>query len=103
MKIIERAYQDVDRRALIDAGIHPLLARIYAARRIRSAAELAYSAAGVLAPSLLKSMGEAAAPPADAVQAGKRLLLLPDYHADGATPSPGGLPPLPPIGRAAGH
>jgi single-stranded-DNA-specific exonuclease len=76
MKIIERAYQDVDRRALIDAGIHPLLARIYAARRIRSAAELAYSAAGLLAPSLLKGMGEAAALLADAIQAGKRLLII---------------------------
>src|SRR5258708_5672781 len=85
MKIIERAYQDVDRRALIDAGIHPLLARIYAARRIRSAAELAYSAAGLLAPSLLKGMGEAAALLADAIQAGKRLLIIADYDADGAT------------------
>src|SRR5258708_24343886 len=85
MKIIERAYQDVDRRALIDAGIHPLLARIYAARRIRSAAELAYSAAGLLAPSLLKGMGEAAALLADAIQAGKRRLLIAGYGADGAT------------------
>src|SRR5258707_10840617 len=85
MKIIGRAYQDVDRRALIDAGIHPLLARIHAARRIRSAAELAYSAAGLLAPSLLKGMGEAAALLADAIQAGKRLLIIADYDADGAT------------------
>src|SRR5258706_920412 len=85
MKIIERAYQDVDRRALIDAGIHPLLARIYAARRIRSAAELAYSAAGLLAPSLLKGMGEAAALLADAIQAGKCLMIIADYDADGAT------------------
>ena len=85
MKIIERAYQDTDRRALIDGGIHPLLARIYAGRRIRSAAELAYSAAGLLPPSLLKGMGEAAALLADAIQAGKRQLIIADYDADGAT------------------
>src|SRR5260221_11189470 len=81
MKIIERAYQDVDRRALIDAGIHPLLARIYAARRIRSAAELAYSAAGLLAPPLFKGIGWAAALLPDAIPAGKRLLSYPQHHA----------------------
>src|SRR5260221_6484923 len=85
MKIIERAYQDVDRRALIDAGIHPLLARTYAAGGTRSGAELPSSGAGLLAPSLLKGMGEAAALLADAIQAGKRLLIIADYDADGAT------------------
>ena len=85
MKIIQRPYQEADRRALLDAGIHPLLAKIYAARRIRSAAELAYSPAGLLAPTLLKGMGEAAALLADAIQAGKRLLIIADYDADGAT------------------
>src|SRR3989441_5445063 len=85
MKIIERPYRENDRRALLDAGIHPLLARIYAARSIRSAAELAYSAAGLLPPTLLKGMEQAAALLADAIQAGKRLLIISDYDADGAT------------------
>src|SRR2546421_1559034 len=85
MKIIERAYQEADRRALLDAGIHPLLAKIYAARRIRSAAELAYHPAGLLPPSLLKGMAEAALLLADTIQAGKRLLIIADYDADGAT------------------
>src|SRR5438128_4964471 len=85
MKIIERPYRENDRRALLDAGIHPLLAKIYAARSIRSAAELAYSAAGLLPPTLLKGMEQAAALLADAIQAGKRLLIIADYDADGAT------------------
>jgi len=85
MKIIERPYEDTARRALEDAGIHPLLARIYAARRIRSATELAYSPAGLLAPTLLKGIEQAAVLLADAIQAGKRLLIIADYDADGAT------------------
>ncbi|HYR33077.1 MAG TPA: single-stranded-DNA-specific exonuclease RecJ [Burkholderiales bacterium] len=84
MKIIERPYRENDRRALLDAGFHPLLAKIYAARSIRSAAELTYSPAGLLPPTL-KSMDQAAALLADAIQAGKRLLIIADYDADGAT------------------
>ena len=52
MRIIERSYRENDRRALLDAGIHPLLAKIYAARSIRSAAELTYTPAGLLPPTL---------------------------------------------------
>jgi hypothetical protein len=37
MKIIERTYSEADRRSLLEAGMHPVLARIYAGRRIRSA------------------------------------------------------------------
>ena len=40
VKIVARAYDESDRHALVEAGVHPLLARIYAARRIRSSAEL---------------------------------------------------------------
>ena len=85
MKIIQRPYRENDRRALQDAGIHPLLAKIYAARSIRSAAELAYSAAGLLPPTLLKGMAQSATLLADAIQAGQRLLIIADYDADGAT------------------
>ena len=41
MKIVERPFQESHRQALVAAGIHPLLAKIYAARSIRSATELA--------------------------------------------------------------
>ena len=40
MRIVARPYAESDRHALVEAGVHPLLARIYAARRIRSSAEL---------------------------------------------------------------
>ncbi|HUQ76416.1 MAG TPA: single-stranded-DNA-specific exonuclease RecJ [Burkholderiales bacterium] len=85
MKIIERPYTENTRRLLIDSGVHPLLARIYAGRRIASPSELTYSPAALLPPMLLKGMEQAAVLLADAVSAGKRLLIIADYDADGAT------------------
>jgi single-stranded-DNA-specific exonuclease len=85
VKIVARPYAESDRYALVAAGVHPLLARIYAARRIRSSAELKYEAAGLLPPELLKNAAEAACLLADAIQTGKRLLIVADYDADGAT------------------
>jgi single-stranded-DNA-specific exonuclease len=91
MKIVERPYQEAHRQALVAAGIHPLLAKIYAARSIRSAAELAYTPAGLLPPAQLKGVEQAAALLADAIQGGKRLLIIADYDADGATACAVGL------------
>ena len=85
MRIVQRAYAEADQRALVEAGVHPLLARIYAARRIRSSAELRYEVSGLLPPFLLKGIEDAARLLADAIQSGKRLLIVADYDADGAT------------------
>ncbi|HZN85166.1 MAG TPA: single-stranded-DNA-specific exonuclease RecJ, partial [Burkholderiales bacterium] len=75
----------------MEAGVHPVLARIYAARRIRSALELKYETAGLIAPKFLKSIEAAARLLADAIQAGKRMLIVADYDADGATACAVGL------------
>ena len=85
MRIVERPYAEADRRALLEAGVHPVLAKIYAARRIRSAGELSYEAAALLAPRFLKSVDQAAQLLADAIGAGRRMLIVADYDADGAT------------------
>ena len=85
MRIVQRTYAEADHRTLVEAGVHPLLARIYAARRIRSSAELRYEVSALLPPSLLKGVEEAARLLADAIQSGKRLLIVADYDADGAT------------------
>jgi single-stranded-DNA-specific exonuclease len=85
VRIVERAYNDADRRALMEAGVHPVLARIYAARRIRSAVELKYESAGLLPPRLLGNCEAAARLLADAIERKKRLLIVADYDADGAT------------------
>ena len=85
MRIVDRAYSESDRRALVNAGMHPVLARVYAGRHIRSAAELDYALHGLIAPDSLKGIGAAAALLADAVEQSKRLLIIADYDADGAT------------------
>jgi len=85
MKIVERAYAEKDLRALIAGGMHPVLARVYAGRQIRSASELDYELSGLIAPGALKGIDAAAALLADAIAQQKRLLIVADYDADGAT------------------
>jgi single-stranded-DNA-specific exonuclease len=85
MKIVERAYVESDRRALLEAGLHPVLARVYAGRRIRTAAELSYGLDGLISPQALKGVDAAARLLADAIAQQKRLLIIADYDADGAT------------------
>jgi single-stranded-DNA-specific exonuclease len=58
---------------------------VFAARRIRSAAELEDDAKRLLPPASLARAEEAAALLADAIAAGKKLLIVADYDADGAT------------------
>jgi single-stranded-DNA-specific exonuclease len=85
MKLVQRSFAEADRRALLDGGMHPLLARLYAARRIRSAAELDYGPERLHPPASMKCLEQAARLLADAIAARKRLLVIADYDADGAT------------------
>jgi single-stranded-DNA-specific exonuclease len=90
MKIVERTYAEADRRVLLESGMHPLLARLYAGRRIRSASELDYGPARLLPPQM-KGLDAAASLLADTIAAGKRILIIADYDADGATACAVGL------------
>ena len=85
MRIVEREFSEADRRTLVNAGVHPVLARVYAARRIRSASELEDDVRRLLPPASLARCEEAAALLADAIKAQRRLLIVADYDADGAT------------------
>ena len=85
MKIVTRSYKEADRLRLQEAGLHPLLARLYAARRIGSAGELEQDFARLVPPSTLANAGRAARLLADAVEQQKKLLIVADYDADGAT------------------
>ena len=85
MKIVERPYAEASRRALLESGMHPVLARVYAGRNIRTAAELDYGLDGLIAPVSLKGIDKAAVLLADAIAQHKRLLIIADYDADGAT------------------
>ncbi|CAM3452594.1 single-stranded-DNA-specific exonuclease RecJ [Polaromonas hydrogenivorans] len=71
--------------ALQQAGIHPLLAQLYAARGVHAAAELDDGLARLLPPSSMKGTREAAFLLADAMAAGKHICVVADYDCDGAT------------------
>jgi single-stranded-DNA-specific exonuclease len=71
--------------ALEQAGVPPLLARLFAARGVRSPDELDDGLAKLLPPEGLKGMAAAATLLADAIQAGSRICIVADYDCDGAT------------------
>jgi len=70
---------------LVREGVHPLLSRLFAARGVGSAAEVDMALERLLPPEKLKNAAEAAGFLADAIAAGKRLLIVADYDCDGAT------------------
>ena len=70
---------------LEQGGVHPLLARLYAARGITRRDELDYGLSALLPPGRLTNAGEAAALLADAIEARAKILIVADYDCDGAT------------------
>ena len=71
--------------ALEQAGVHPLLARLFAARGVTSRDELDDGLARLLPPAGLRGVQEAAVLLADAIAAQQRLCIVADYDCDGAT------------------
>lgn len=71
--------------ALEQAGAHPLLARLLAARGVRQPEELDDGLAQLLPPQALAGADAAARLLADTVQQRRRLCVVADYDCDGAT------------------
>jgi single-stranded-DNA-specific exonuclease len=85
MKLLTRDVPPRSAWALEQAGIHPLLARLYAARGVQSKDELDDGLNLLLPPSGLLGAQAAATLLADAMAAGLRLCIVADYDCDGAT------------------
>ncbi len=85
MNIIPRDIPPRSVWALEQAGIHPLLARLYAARGVTGTEELDDALAKLLPPSSMLGLPEAATLLADAIAQNKRLCIVADYDCDGAT------------------
>ena len=66
-------------------GLHPLLARIYAARGIQAKSELYYDLKSLIPPAQLTHAADAAILLADAIEAQAKILIVADYDCDGAT------------------
>lgn len=85
MKITARDIPPRAAWALEQAGVHPLLARLYAARGVRDKDELDDGLARLLPPAGLKGISDAANLLADAIAQDLRLCVVADYDCDGAT------------------
>ncbi|MEI2415065.1 single-stranded-DNA-specific exonuclease RecJ [Orrella sp. JC864] len=70
---------------LAAAGVHPLLARLWVARGLTDPAHVLSGWNAMLPPSGLTQVEHAAGLLADAIAAGKRMLIVADYDCDGAT------------------
>ncbi|TDP63187.1 single-stranded-DNA-specific exonuclease RecJ [Roseateles toxinivorans] len=71
--------------ALEQAGVSPLLARLFAARGVRSSDELDDALNRLLPPDGLKGIAEAARLLADTIERNERICIVADYDCDGAT------------------
>ena len=85
MKITIRDVPPRTAWALEQAGVHPLLARLFAARGIAQAQQLDDSLALLLPPASLHGAQAAAKLLADTLAAGGRICVVADYDCDGAT------------------
>ncbi len=83
--IAPRAYSTIDADNLAATGLHPVLARIYAARGIQEMRQLEHELSALLPFPAMKNAEEMARLLADAIETGKRLMIIADYDSDGAT------------------
>ena len=83
--IIKRQVDDVIVTKLIEAGVSPLLARLYAARGVKDADALSASLNQIIPPNQLTNSAAMAKLLADAIADKKKILIVGDYDADGAT------------------
>jgi len=85
MKIQQRAYSDTTFAALQTQGLPPLLARLLAARSVTAEDWSLQEMPHLLKPDALTGAADMAKQLADAIAHKKRILIIGDYDADGAT------------------
>ena len=79
-------------------GMHPLLARLYAARGVKDKTELDYELKSLIPPTALTNASAAAQILADAIEAEAKMLIIGDYDCDGATATAVGVRALKMLG-----
>lgn len=83
--IVNRSHTPAAAEILMRQGLHPVLARLYAARGVTDADETSTQLARLLPPTGLKGVEDAAILLANVLAAGKKMLVIADYDCDGAT------------------
>jgi single-stranded-DNA-specific exonuclease len=84
-KIVERRYAKDDAERLVNAGVHPVLARVFAARGITAPDQLDNKLSQLLPFTEMRNAAAAATLLADAIAAKRKLMIIADYDCDGAT------------------
>ncbi|HET9702004.1 MAG TPA: single-stranded-DNA-specific exonuclease RecJ [Burkholderiales bacterium] len=102
-RIEPRPCADTSVAALRARGIHPVLARVYAARGIERAEQLDTEFAALHPVETLKGAEGAAVLLAEAIAAGRRMLIVADYDSDGATACALGMRALGALGARVGY
>jgi len=88
---------------LLGSGIHPLLARIFASRGVTSPRDLESDFERLATPGSMLNLAAMARRLADAIAARKKLLIVGDYDADGATACAVGMRALRALGADVGY
>jgi len=101
--IVTRAVPAAAAKRLATEGVHPLLARLYAARGVTSARELAMDLDQLAPLESMLHLPQMARLVADAIGAGRKLTIVADYDADGATACAVGLRALRAFGAAVDY
>lgn len=102
-RIVTRSVPQEAFRTLADSGIPAPLARVYAARGIDRRAQLDTAFAALLPAASLRDCEHAARLLADAIERQRKLLIVADYDADGATSCALGVSMLRTLGAAVDY
>lgn len=84
-RIVSRTYAVRQAALLAEQGLHPVMARLMAARGLTESRQLSTALDALLAPAGLLHIDKAAQFLADAIDAGKKMVVVADYDCDGAT------------------
>jgi single-stranded-DNA-specific exonuclease len=84
-EILTRSFDPAAYDSLVAQNIDPRMAKLYAGRGVSDTFALNTKLDALLAPSLLAHIEDAARYLADAITAKRRMLIVADYDADGAT------------------
>ena len=87
----QRSFSERTATWLAQSGLHPLLARLYAARGLQSPEELSLDLKQLLSPVELKNCIGTASLLADILEKKEPMLIVADYDCDGATACAVGL------------
>src|SRR5436190_8553402 len=83
--IVTRNHSPERYRSLLSANIHPVMARIFAARNVDAPAQLSTELIHLMGLEAMHGISEAARLLANAIGEKRRLMIIADYDADGAT------------------